>query len=136
MFFSNSDQSWHRSCDQSIGFHGFDSDWSKLKIRKPCKKDDWGKPSAQPVNRSSSSGYSSGGGQYAARQGIQGQNINYKGQQIEQGSFTITNDGIKKFDRTFELGAENTFKGDKAAVAGAFTGECIYTFIRVKSRFN
>ena len=57
------------------------------------------------------------------RNAVQGQNIGYKGSKIEQGSFTITNEGIKRFDREYELGAENTFKGDKAAVAGAFTGK-------------
>jgi len=54
---------------------------------------------------------------------LQGQNVQFRGNKIEQGNFIVTHNDFQKFDRTFELGAENTFKGDKAAVAGAFTGD-------------
>ena len=57
------------------------------------------------------------------RNAVRGQNIAYRGSNIEQGNFIIDANGVRQFDKNYVLGEENTFKGDKAAVAGAFTGD-------------
>ena len=98
-------------------------------------QDDWGQSQSQrPVNRTGS-GYSSGYNRLhynnytlffcvklfaitapfsgPNRNAVRGQNIGYKGSNIEQGSFVIDANGIKQFDKSYVLGEENTFKGDK-----------------------
>lgn len=82
--------------------------------------DNWQEAPQRPVNRSSS-GYSSGSS--GPVRAVQAHNVQFRGQKIEQGNFIVTHGDVQKFDKTFELGAENTFKGDKAAIAGAFTGD-------------
>lgn len=85
-------------------------------------QDNWTEAPQRPVNRSSS-GYSSASSGPNRQNAVQGRDVGFRGQKIEQGTFIINHSDVQKFDRTFELGAENTFKGDKAAIAGAFTGD-------------
>ena len=56
--------------------------------------DNWNEPAQRPVNRQpSSSGYSSG---YSSSNAVQGQNVQFRGQKIEQGNFIVThNDFVK-----------------------------------------
>ena len=60
--------------------------------------DNWSAPPQRPVNRQpSSSGYSSG---YSSSNAVQGQNVQFRGQKIEQGNFIVThNDFLKALIR-------------------------------------
>lgn len=101
--------------------------WKKQK-RKAQRRgvDDWGDDNwadsaPRPVNARSSSGYSSYSS--GSSRAVQGHDVAFRGQKIEQGQFMVTNKQLDQFDKNYVLGAENTFAGDKAAVAGAFTGD-------------
>ena len=56
--------------------------------------DNWSAPPQRPVNRQpSSSGYSSG---YSSSNAVQGQNVQFRGQKIEQGNFIVTHNDFLK----------------------------------------